>query len=121
MPLELCNQCVINSDYGGFDLSPEAIAWLRLRCPGVTDTYEWHDQPRNAKALVEAVKWFNKGGSLRLVRVDPARRYTIYKCDGKEWLCESHQVYDTTSRRWRWSHASNGSGPRQHGGCSWWS
>jgi hypothetical protein len=108
---------VINSDYGGFGLSDEAIE-LYAKYKGLTlrkeekkpgsilsnDYYlgdEWfncRDIPRNDTDLVRVVKELGEKAngfcaSLKLVDIPLDIQWFIEEYDGNEWVAEKHRTW----------------------------
>lgn len=106
---------VINTDYGGFNLSGEAFAIIArangwTRC---TDDYgydyllddqgnrvEYWEIPRNNPGLVAAVETLGSkeaGGmyaALKIVEIPDDVDWYIEEYDGKEWIAERHRTWE---------------------------
>lgn len=88
----MSNKVVINSQFGGFRLSDEAIEFLREK--GLTEKklrlYLWGNIPRHDELLVEVVEALGKlaarKGSVLVVENIPGTKYTIHETDGAEKL-----------------------------------
>ena len=81
----MSHKIVINTCYGGFGLSDEAIKWLEDR--GVDDTYELS---RHDPLLVECVETLkekanNPYSRLAVIEIE-GNLYRVEKYDGKEWI-----------------------------------
>lgn len=81
----MSHKIVINTCYGGFGLSEEAIKWLEDR--GVGDTYELS---RHDPLLVECVETLkekanNPYSRLAVIEID-GNLYRVEEYDGKEWI-----------------------------------
>jgi len=81
----MSHKIVINTCYGGFGLSDEAIKWLESR--GVDDTYELS---RHDPLLVECVETLkekanNPYSRLAVIEID-GNLYRVEEYDGKEWI-----------------------------------
>jgi len=107
---------VINTDYGGFGLSREAInryCELKGISPGKwNDTYSYYsdfsedDIPRDDEILVKIVeelagradgvggKADGRFSELKIVDVPDNVNWYIEEYDGKEWVAERHQTWD---------------------------
>ena len=109
---------VINSDYGGFSLSDEAIEAYAER-KGITlrkeernsdsvlssdyylDNDEWfncREIPRNDPALVEVVEVLGEAAngfaaSLKIVEIPEDVEWCVEENDGREWVSEKHRTW----------------------------
>ena len=88
---------VINTRYGGFGLSKEALALFNERS-GTTITYE-HDIERNNPTLVEIVEQLGEaaGGNyaeLKVVDIPDDVQWQIEEFDGNEWVAEKHRTWN---------------------------
>lgn len=114
-------QVVINSDYGGFGLSNEAMQFIASRKGWnyqVTDSYErwWEppidsqecavfghqiwdvDLPRTDSDLVQCVELlgdrsWGRNAELKVVEVPDEVEWHIQEHDGREWIAEDHRVW----------------------------
>ena len=100
---------VINSCYGGFGLSREAIdryCELKGVSPGKWhENYNFypdfseHDIPREDEILVQIIeemgsKADGRFAELKIVKVPGNVNWYIEEYDGKEWVAERHQKWD---------------------------
>ena len=81
----MSHKIVINTCYGGFGLSDEAIKWLESR--GVDDTYELS---RHDPLLVECVETLGEKANspysrLAVIEIE-GNLYRVEEYDGKEWI-----------------------------------
>lgn len=88
---------IINTCYGGFGLSKEALALFNERS-GTTITYE-RDIERNNPILVEIVEQLGEsadGGhaELKVVEIPDDVQWQIEEYDGNEWVAETHRKWD---------------------------
>lgn len=112
---------VINSDYGGFGLSSEAMEFIASRKGWnyqITDNYErwWEpplnsieynifgaqiwdvDLPRTDRDLVDCVellgdKSWGRNAALKVVMVPDKVEWHIQEQDGREWIAEDHRTW----------------------------
>jgi hypothetical protein len=89
---------VINTCYGGFGLSPEALAEYNRRtrvwAPVEYDCFIERDDP----FLVEVVEAMgsdanDRHSELKIVEVPDGVKWTIEEYDGKEWIAEVHRTW----------------------------
>ena len=89
---------VINSDYGGFSLSEQALAlYKELGGNDLGNMYSW-DIFRNDPVLVEVVEALGsnadgESASLRIVEIPDDVLWTIQEYDGLEWIAERHRTW----------------------------
>lgn len=88
---------IINTCYGGFGLSKEALALFNERS-GTVNTYE-SDIKRNDPILVEIVEQLGEaadGGhaELKVVEIPDDVQWQIGEYDGNEWVAEKHRKWD---------------------------
>ena len=88
---------IINTCYGGFGLSKEALTLYNERS-GITITYE-SDIKRNDPVLVEIVEQLGEaadGGhaELKVVEIPDDVQWQIEEYDGNEWVAEKHRKWD---------------------------
>lgn len=81
----MSHKIVINTCYGGFGLSSEAIEWLESR--GANDTYELS---RHDPLLVECVETLGEKANspysrLAVIEIE-GNLYRVEEYDGKEWI-----------------------------------
>ena len=86
---------VINSDYGGFSLSEEAIKELGLPYDGYG--FDYTDK-RSDKKLVDVVEKLGERAngvcaSLKVIKIPDGVDWEIEEYDGKEWVSEKHKVW----------------------------
>jgi len=87
---------VINTDYGGFGLSNEAIHEYCLR-KGLNEV-SYYDIPRNDIDLVEIVESLGsrantRVSSLKIVEIPNDVDWQIEEYDGMEWVAEKHRTW----------------------------
>lgn len=88
---------VINTQYGDFSLSDEA---LELYCErkGITDPDFWYGGfKRHDPVLVSIVQELGEAANgscatLKIVEI-PIEEYLIEECDGNEWIAEPHRTW----------------------------
>jgi hypothetical protein len=89
---------VINSEYGGFGLSDEAMREYKKRA-GITDSDFWiWEIPRDCPHLIEMVE---EGGTdvndrfsfLKVVEIPDDVDWEICEYDGMEWVAEKHRTW----------------------------
>jgi hypothetical protein len=88
---------IINTCYGGFGLSKEALALFNERS-GTIIIYE-HDIERNNPILVEIVEQLGEaadGGfaELKVVEIPDDVKWQIEEYDGNEWVAEKHRTWN---------------------------
>jgi hypothetical protein len=88
---------IINTCYGGFGLSKEALTLFNERS-GTVNTYE-RDITRNNPILVEIVEQLGEaadGGfaELKVVEIPDDVKWQIEEYDGNEWVAEKHRKWD---------------------------
>lgn len=86
---------VINRQYGGFDLSEEAMQEYCKR-KGLDSIQRW-EIPRDDPTLVELVETMpNAGGkysTLKVVEIPDDVDWKLEDYDGLEWIAERHRVW----------------------------
>jgi hypothetical protein len=87
---------VINTCYGGFGLSKEALALFNERT-GTVITYDFEIK-RNDPILVEIVEQLGEaaGGffsALKVVEIPDDVEWGIEEYDGNEWIAEKHRTW----------------------------
>jgi hypothetical protein len=88
---------VINTCYGGFGLSKEALALFNERA-GTVITYE-RDIERNNPILVEIVEQLGEAADgefaeLKVVEIPDDVQWQIEEYDGNEWVAEKHRTWN---------------------------
>ena len=89
---------VINTCYGGFSLSNEALK-LYEDLSGKKIVYD-RDIQRNDPILIDIIETlgFEKSNGyyaeLKIVDIPDGINYTICQCDGKEWVAEVHRIWE---------------------------
>ena len=89
---------VINSEYGGFGLSDEAMTEYKNRAGIVFDDFWIWEIPRDCPHLVAMVE---EGGTdigarysyLKVVEIPDGVDWQIEEYDGKEWIAEKHRTW----------------------------
>jgi hypothetical protein len=84
---------VINTCYGGFGLSPEAVE--KLASEGAAPS---RDIPRDDPALVRVVETLGRAASdplaqLQVVEIPDGVEWQIEEYDGVEWVAEKHRTW----------------------------
>ena len=87
---------VINTCYGGFGLSKQALALFNERT-GTVETYDFLIK-RNDPILVEIVEQLGEsaGGffsALKVVEIPDDVVWGIEEYDGNEWIAEKHRTW----------------------------
>ena len=88
---------VINTCYGGFGLSKEALALYNERA-GTVITYE-RDIERNNPILVEIVEQLGEAANgdfaeLKVVEIPDDVQWQVEEYDGNEWVAEKHRTWN---------------------------
>ena len=88
---------IINTCYGGFGLSKEALALFNERS-GTVNTYD-PGIPRNNPILVEIVEQLGEAADgrfaeLKVVEIPDDVQWQIEEYDGNEWVAEKHRRWD---------------------------
>jgi hypothetical protein len=88
---------VINTCYGGFGLSKEALALYNERA-GTVITHD-HDIERNNPILVEIVEQLGEAADgnyakLKVIEIPDDVQWHIDEYDGDEWVAEKHRIWD---------------------------
>ena len=93
---------VINTDYGGFGLSPEAYQWLREHgCPHINkevEYWEGDDESRADPLLVQVVEQMGEKASgeladLDIVEIPDDVNWELDEYDGFESIHEVHRSW----------------------------
>ena len=87
---------VINTRYGGFGLSKEALALFNERS-GAVVTYDFNIK-RNDPILVEIVEQLGEAANgdfaeLKVVKIPDDVQWQIEDYDGNEWVAEKHRTW----------------------------
>ena len=95
----MTQKIVINTDFGGFGLSDQAIDLYKVLTgiPPATDLYYW-DLARNDATLVQIVEQLdNKAegnySSLKVVEIPDGVEWHIHEYDGLEHIAENHRTW----------------------------
>ena len=88
---------VINTRYGGFGLSKEALALFNERS-GAVVTYDFNIK-RNDPILVEIVEQLGEAANgdfaeLKVVKIPDDVQWQIEEYDGVEWIAEKHRTWN---------------------------
>ena len=88
---------VINTCYGGFGLSKEALALYNERA-GTAIKYE-DDIKRNDLILIEIVEQLGEAANggfakLKVVKIPDDVQWQIEEYDGNEWVAEKHRTWN---------------------------
>lgn len=111
---------VVNTCYGGFGLSREAILWLREKgvswamCPNIVlfgevysdgskndfeyNSYHSYNVSRDDKNLVACVEILGEKANgdhsdLEIVKIPEDVAWEVEEYDGKEWVAEKHRTW----------------------------
>lgn len=92
---------VINTCYGGFSLSDEAVErYLELRPDIDTDEFSLYNVYRGDWALVQVVEELGDrtaagaaGTRLKVVEIPDDVDWEIHEYDGAEWVAEVHRTW----------------------------
>jgi hypothetical protein len=87
---------VINTCYGGFGLSDEAMQEYKKR-KGLTTVFLWKIE-RNDPDLVEIVEEMGDAAAdlfaeLKVVDIPDGIEWEIQEYDGREWISETHRTW----------------------------
>lgn len=87
---------VINTCYGGFGLSDEAMQEYKNR-KGLTTVFLWKIE-RNDPDLVEIVEEMGDAAAdlfaeLKVVDIPDGIEWEIQEYDGREWISETHRTW----------------------------
>lgn len=88
---------VINRCYGGFGLSPDALA-LYNKLTGTSHQYDFEIEDRSDEKLVAVVeklgeKSFGEHAELKVVEIPDGVEWGIKEYDGVEWVAEKHRTW----------------------------
>ena len=90
---------VINTRYGGFSLSEEAISRYK-HLAGVLDTDDWsvYDLARDDAYLVSVVRELGEDANghyanLKIVEIPADVDWYVDEYDGREWVAEKHRTW----------------------------
>jgi hypothetical protein len=88
---------VINSCYGGFDLSHEAEMYY-AKLKGIDEGTYWSIE-RNDPFLVQVVEKLGRKANteysyLKVVEIPDDVEWEIEEHGGKEWIAEEHRIWD---------------------------
>ena len=88
---------VINTRYGGFGLSKEALALFNERS-GAVVTYDFNIK-RNDPILVEIVEQLGEAADgdfaeLKVVKIPDDVQWQIEEFDGNDWISEKHRTWN---------------------------
>lgn len=92
-------EVVINSCYGGFGLSEEALKYMGI--PYKVNKYgllEYEEPKRTDERLIKCVKELGKKAcaeysELRVIKIPNNIEWSIESYDGDEWVSEKHRVW----------------------------
>ena len=95
----MTQKIAINTDFGGFGLSDDAIDLYKILTgtPPATDVYYW-EIPRDDPVLVQIIEQLNDraGGtysSLKIVEIPDDVEWHIHEYDGMEHVAENHRTW----------------------------
>lgn len=90
---------VINTRYGGFSLSEEAIKRYK-NLAGVQETQDWsmYDLARDDAYLVRVVRELGEDANgdfayLKIIEIPADVDWEIDEYDGREWVAEKHRTW----------------------------
>jgi hypothetical protein len=88
---------VINTCYGGFDLSEKALEFYRKETDGKEGFYAFQI-PRDHPVLVRIVEEWGEDAAgphaeLKIVEVPDEVNWFIMDYDGDEWIAERHRTW----------------------------
>ena len=89
---------VINSDYGGFGLSDEALALYAEKKGKSVDDICFFDIPRDDPDLIDVVEHFGQKANdsyaeLKIVEIPDGVNWYIAEYDGLEHVAERHRTW----------------------------
>ena len=89
---------VINSDYGGFGLSDEALELYANKKSKSADDIYFFDIPRDDPDLIEIVEHLGQKSNdsyaeLKIVEIPDDVKWMICEYDGSEWVAEEHRTW----------------------------
>ena len=90
---------VINTCYGGFSLSQQALDQYR-KIKGITDPDHFaSDIPRDDPLLIQIVEQLGTQShgdfaELKIVEIPDDVNWFINEYDGREWVAERHRTWD---------------------------
>ena len=95
----MTQKIVINTDFGGFGLSDQALDLYKILSgiPPITDIYYW-EIPRDNAILVQIVEQLGDraGGeysSLKVIEIPDGVEWHIHEYDGMEHIAENHRTW----------------------------
>jgi hypothetical protein len=95
----MTQKIAINTDFGGFGLSDEAIDLYKILTgiPPATDLYYW-EIDRDNPVLIQVIEQLgdNAGGrysSLKIVEIPDDVEWHIHEYDGLEYIAENHRTW----------------------------
>jgi hypothetical protein len=88
---------VINTCYGGFGLSDEAMKKYKTLKGVTADIYHWHIE-RNDPILIQVVEEMGDAAAdsfaeLKVVDIPDGIQWEIQDYDGREWISETHRTW----------------------------
>jgi hypothetical protein len=92
----MVTKVVINTTYGGFGISNEALARYN-EITGKNVEYHWYIE-RDDPALVQVVEEFDETvndwcSNLKIVEIPDGVEWQIEEYDGSEWIAEKHRIW----------------------------
>ena len=95
----MTQKIVINTDFGGFGLSDQAIDLYKVLTgiPPANDLYYW-DLARNNATLVQIVEQLGDKAaghysSLKIIEIPDGVEWHIHEYDGMEHVAENHRTW----------------------------
>lgn len=90
---------VINTEYGGFNLSEKMVAMLNERKGKTLGEYDYWEIARDDSDLVAIVEELGsrtasgRYSSLKVVEIPDDVNWIVMDYDGLEWIAESHRTW----------------------------
>jgi hypothetical protein len=95
----MTQKIAINTDFGGFGLSDQAINLYKILTgiPPAEDVYYW-EIARNNPQLIQIVEQLGKNANtrystLKIVEIPDDVEWQISEYDGVEWVAEKHRTW----------------------------
>jgi len=94
----MTQKIAINTDFGGFGLSDEAIDLYKVltEIPASTDIYYW-EIPRDDPVLIQVIEQLGEKAntrysSLKVIEIPDDVEWHIHEYDGMEHVAENHRT-----------------------------
>jgi len=95
----MTQKIAINTDFGGFGLSDEAIDLYKVltEIPASTDIYYW-EIPRDDPVLIQVIEQLGEKAntrysSLKVIEIPDDVEWHIHEYDGMEHVAENHRTW----------------------------